>query len=551
MQDSQSRSPRRTPLPVACLSAGFLVLVMVAAACSPSPAAPTSPTAAGAPSAAPTGSVSSGNSPTAAPTTGGQVTAAMQYDSSDMDPATLNSVTDQQEMGGVFDGLVRYRLGGTEIEPALAESWDTGGGGTRVTFHLRQGVRFHDGSPLSSSDVKFTFDRIKDPATKSPSAGLFASITSVETPDDSTAVLVLAQPEPSLLVTLASTAGWIVPQKIVTQAGDAFHHQAVGTGAFKLDRWTPGSELVLARNPGWWGGPPPLDRVVYKPITDPSTMYAAFDAGNVDIVQVTDPDKYEQYKADTTHVTLTEVPGLITRFFGMNTRAKPFDSPQVREAVIRAIDRPGLVSGLFKGMSEVATQAAAPGVDAHVDGLSQYEYDPEKARALLAQAGYPSGTSFEFWVPNIDRFTNPATVVQEQLKAVGLDAQIKVLDTPSLLQAIAKAQAPMFILSRGQEPTGDRLLYTWFHTKSFPPGSNWAYVSNADVDAWIDEFRKTSDLAKRQDLSRKIEQAVNDGAYYDFLDHEKHIFAVRKRIRGFVSDPFRSMKMHPVSVTQQ
>lgn len=526
-------------------------LFLVAAACAPAAAPPPTPAAGAATPAA------VGSTPAATPAAeakparaGGQVVVAMQYDTSNLDPTTLSSVTDQQEAGSIFDGLVRYKLGSTEIEPALASSWDVADGGKKITFKLRPGVKFHDGTPLKSSDVKFTIERIKDAATKSAWAGLYRSVASVDTPDESTVVFNLADPDPALFVTLAGASGFIVPEKAMREKGDSFSREPVGTGAFKFDHWTPGTELVLVRNPEWWGGAPRIERVVYRPISDPSTMYAAFEAGNVDIIQVTDPDRYEKYRQETDRYTLSEKPGLITRFFGMNTHAAPFDRQEVREAVVRAVNRQALVEGLFKGMSVLATQAVAPGVDAHVDGLAQYEYDPGRAKELLAKAGLPNGFATELWVANIDRFTKPATVVQEDLKAVGITVEIKVLEATSLIAAIGKGEAPMFMLSRGQEPTADRLLYTWFHSASVPPGQNWAYVESKELDAWIDEFRKTEDLASRKELSRKIQQFVNEAAYYVFIDHEKHIFAMQKRVQGFVADPFRMLKMYPVSVTQ-
>ncbi|MBI2755107.1 MAG: ABC transporter substrate-binding protein [Chloroflexi bacterium] len=544
---------RRMLLSLSALGAGTALV----AACTPAPAAQppaatsaaagaaTQPTAAAA-NAAPT---SRPAAPAAQPAIGGQIVAAMQYDNSNMDPTTLTTVTDQQEAGSLYDGLVRYKLGSTDIEPALATSWDTADGGKKVTFKLRPNVKFHDGTPLKSSDVRFTIQRILDPATKSSWAGLYKPVTSIDTPDDQTVVLNLANADPSLMVTLAGASGYIVSEKVVKEMGDKFSQQGVGTGAFKFERWSPGTELVMARNPDWWGGAPKLDRVVYKPITDPTTMYAAFESGSVDIIQVTDPDRYEKYQKEG-KVTVSEKPGLITRFFGMNTRAAPFDNRDVREAVVRAVNRKAMVDVLFKGMSEIATQAAAPGVDANVPGLAQFDYDPAKAKELLAKAGFPNGFSTQFWTANIDRFTKPATVIQEDLKAVGINAEVKILEASSLITAIGKAEAPMFMLSRGQEPAADRLLYTWFHTASFPPGQNWAFVDSKEVDGWIDEFRKTVDPARRKELSKSIQQFVNQGAYYDFIDHEKQIYATQKRVQGYVTDPFRMMKMYPVSVTQ-
>ena len=341
--------------------------------------------------------------------------------------------------------------------------------------------------------------------------------------------------------------GFVMSEKAVQQFGDKIAQNPIGTGPFIFDHWTPWAELVLVKNPDYWGGAPKLDRIVYKPVPDPSTMYAAFEAGNLDIIQVTDPDRYDKYKDDP-NLQISEKPGLITRFMGMNSRIKPFDNPKVREAVIRAIDVEDMVEGLFQGMSVRAVGPVAPGVDAYAPDLPRVEYDPARARQLLAEAGFPNGFEYVFNVPNIDRFTKPATVIQQSLQAIGIRAEIKIMDAPALLDAIAKAEAPMYILSRGQEPFADRLLYTWFHTASFPPGQNRAFIEDKEVDGWIDEFRKSTDPNVRKQLGQKIQERVVQGHYYLWIDHEKHIFATSKRVKNIQADPFRSLRLYPVEI---
>jgi len=483
----------------------------------------------------------------ATPRAGGSVTVAMQYDMTNLDPAVFTSVTDQQIGGSIYDGLVRYRLGGTEIEPALAEKWTVSVDGKTYTFTLRGDAVFHkDYGPVRSSDVKFTIERLKDPALKSPWAALYRSVTRIDTPDERTVTVTLSAADTSFLVTLAGSSGFVQSERAHKERGSKYAYDPIGTGAFVFDRWTPQVELVLLRNPTWWGGRVKLDQVVYRPIPDPSTMYAAFDAGDVDLIQVTDPDRYERYRSDP-NVTLSEKAGLITRFVGMNSRIAPFDKKEVREAVVYAIDRPALIKGLFAGMSEPAVGPVAPGVDAYTKELTDRTYNPARAKELLAKAGLADGFRTTFFVPNIDRFTKPATVIQQSLEAVGIKAEIKIVTPGALLAAIGKGEAPLFTLSRGQEPLADGLFYTWFHSKSFPPGQNFAYINDRELDGWIEAFRDSSDRARRAALAKQIQQRVLDGAFYVFIDHEKHVFAVRKNVKGYVVDPFRSLKLWPVS----
>jgi peptide/nickel transport system substrate-binding protein len=477
------------------------------------------------------------------------LTVAMQYDTSTLDPAAITAVTDQQEAGNIFEGLVRYKLGTTDIEPALAEQYAVSSDGLTYTFHLRPGLQFQQGfGPVSSADVKFSLQRITDPATKSPWASLYDAVAAIDTPDAATVVIHLKHPDPSFLVTLAGISGSVVSQKAVAQYGQDFGKHPVGAGPFAFDHWTPQAETVLVANPNYWGGAPKLSKVVFKPITDAATMYAAFESGDVDLIQVTDPDKYQTYKADPADYTISEVPGLITRFMGMNTRIAPLDKPAVRQAIEYAINRQDIVQGLFKGISVPAVGALAPGVAGYTTDLPDWSYDPAKAKQLLSQAGLPDGFKTSLWTPNIDRFTKPATVIKQQLAAVGIQADIRVMDTAAFLAAIAKGQAPLFILSRGQEPQPDRLFYTWFDSKSFPPGNNWAYFSDPQVDRALDQLRSSTDPAVRAADVKAVETAVNQAAVYVFIDHEKMIFAARSYVKGFQSDPFRSLKLATVSV---
>jgi peptide/nickel transport system substrate-binding protein len=478
----------------------------------------------------------------------GELRIAMQYDHGTFDPQLLTSVTDKQMSSNLYDGLVQYALGTTNIEPDLATGWEMGEDGLEWTFTLREGVQFHHGyGELTADDVVFTFERLLDPALNSPNAALMKSLESIEAIDGLTVQFTLAEPDPAFLDKLANWFSYIVSKKAVTEKGDSFGDDPVGTGMYQFESWTPQQETVLSAFPDAWGGTPGLARVVYVPIPDATTMYNAFEAGDVDMVQVTDPDKLARYEAND-RFEVYAVPGLITRFFGMKTDEGPLAEPKVREAITYAINRDDMMEFVFRGISTSADSILAPGVQHVKRGVVDYQYDPEKARQLLAEAGYPNGFEVTYTVPNIDRFTLPATIIQENLRAVGINMGIEVMETQAFLADLRSERGlEMFSLSRSQDATPDRVLYTWHHSGEIP-GNNWARIDDPEVDAWLDEAVTTMDEERRGELFGKVQERVAAGNYYYYIDHENMIFAVHDRVEGFVADPQRSIRLDEVSV---
>ncbi len=475
----------------------------------------------------------------------GEIRIAMQYDLGNLDPQVLTSVTDKQMTTNLFNGLVRYKLGTVQIEPDLAEKWDMSSDGKEWTFTLRKGVKFHKGfGEMKASDVKFTFDRLLDPALKSPNAGLLKGLKTAVV-DDYTVKFTLEKPDAAFLDKLANAFGNIVSEKAVKERGDKFSQNPIGTGPYAFEKWTPQQETVYVANDEYFRGKPGLAKVIYVPIPDPTTMFNAFEAGDVDMLQVTDADKLAKYKGNKDMVVV-ETPGLITRFMGMNTDIKPFDDKRVRLAIIHAIDKPGIMNNVFRGISTPAKSILAPAVLHSEQNVTQYAYDVAKAKQLLKEAGYENGFKTTLYTPNIDRFTGPATVIQENLKQVGIQVEIKTMETQSFLNDLKKPEGmPLYILSRGQDATPDRVLIQWHHSKDIP-ANNWSRFRDAEIDKWLDEAANTIDEAKRKELFSKAQKKIVDEAHYLYLDHENHIFAMNKRIQGFVGDPQRSIRLDNV-----
>jgi peptide/nickel transport system substrate-binding protein len=370
----------------------------------------------------------------------------------------------------------------------------------------------------------------------------------VQADGDDKVVINLSAPDPSLLDKLASSYTAIVSEKAVTEKGTKFAQDPVGTGPYQFDHWTTGQETVLTGFDKYWGGKPHLDKVTYKPIPDVTTMNNAFQAGDLDMIQVTDPDLLGRYKKNDQY-QISSTPGLITRFVGLKTDVAPFNDPRVRQALTYAINRPSMLKGLFNGISTPATGILSPAVDHASKNILNYKYDPDRAKQLLTQAGFPNGFDVTFSVPNIDRFTRPATVIQQDLAKVGIRVNIQVMESQSFLAALATTNGlQMYILSRGQDPTPDRILSTWFGSAGIPK-NNWARVNDPEVDQWLGQATSTMDEKTRDDLFKKVQQKVADGNFYYYIDHEDFIFATSSKVKGFVADPFRSIRLDKTSMT--
>jgi len=480
---------------------------------------------------------------------GGDLRIGEQYDLGTLDPQVLNSVGDQQMTTNIFEGLTKHKLGGTDIVPGLATDWKSDAAGTSWTFQLRHGVQFQKGyGELKASDVVYTLTRLTSPKLASSNASLVKAISNVHADGDYTVVIGLSAPDPSLTDKLASPYTGIVSEKAVTERGAKFAQEPVGTGPYQFDHWTPGQETVLSAFDKYWGGKPALDQVTYKPIPDVTTLNNAFQSGELDMIQVTDPDLFARYKGNK-QIDIASTPGLITRFVGLKTDAAPFNDPRVRQALTLAIDRDAMLKGLFNGISTPATGILSPAVNHAAENILHYKYDPATAKQLLSQAGYPNGFDVTFSVPNIDRFTRPATVIQQDLAKVGIRVNIQVMESQSFLAALAAPDGlQMFILSRGQDPTPDRVLSTWFGSAGIPK-NNWARINDPQIDQWLAQATSTMDENTRDTLFKKVQQRVAETNAYYYIDHEDFIFATQNKVKGFVADPFRSIRLDKVFMT--
>jgi peptide/nickel transport system substrate-binding protein len=425
------------------------------------------------------------------------ITVGMVLEPPNLDPtsgaaAAIREVT----YANIFQGLTRFDGNGAII-PDLAKSWDISADGLTYTFHLVTGVKFHDGSPFSADDVKFSLDRARAPDSTNAQKGLFADIASVDVVDAATVKITLKKPNGNFLFNMAwGDAVILSPKSIATEATNP-----VGTGPFKFVNWVKGDHVELTKFDGYWGTPAKLDKVTFKFIADPSAAFAAVMAGDVDAFpQYPSPETLEQFKADPRfQVIVGSTEG--ETILAMNNGKKPFDNIKVREAVAHAINRKEIIDGAMFGYGTPIGTHFAPHNPAYVDLTAQSNYDPEKSKALLKEAGYPDGFTVSLKLPPPPYARRGGEIVAAQLAKVGIKAEITNVEWAQWLEQVFKGKDYDLTIVSHTEPM-DIDIY-----------GRDNYYFNYKSDAFkkiMAELSATTDVAKRTDLLKAAQKQIAD-----------------------------------------
>jgi peptide/nickel transport system substrate-binding protein len=361
------------------------------------------------------------------------VTIGVREDIPGLDPtirqgAIIGLVT----LGNIFEGLTRFNEDGS-LSPGLAKSWEISPDGKTYTFKLVEGVKFSDGSGFDAADVKWTFERNGGADSTNPEKAYFALMEKIETPDENTVVLHLSEPNSLLLQKLAWGVSAIVAQE--TAAENAAN--PVGTGPFKLKAWDRGAAVTLTRN-DLYREPArvKLNTVVFKLVEDPSAQVAAVQAGDVDFFPLfSSPESLEQFKSNPDLVVM-EGASEAEVLLGINNRRKPLDNVLVRRALAKAIDRQAVVDGAEYGYGKPIGSHFSTNHPAYVDMTAVNAYDPEAAKALLAEAGYPEGFETTIKVPPQGPFVRSAEIVAAYFEQVGVKLKIEKVQWPQWLEQV-------------------------------------------------------------------------------------------------------------------
>jgi peptide/nickel transport system substrate-binding protein len=364
------------------------------------------------------------------------ITIAIQLEPPHLDPTSAAAgAIDSVLYSNVFEGLTRFNSDGGVI-PGLAESWEISEDGLTYTFKLHDGVKFHDGTTMDAEDVKFSLDRIGAEDSANAQKALFAAISEVNVIDLTTVEVKLAEANGNMLFNLAwGDAVIVAPESI-----EGIKQTPIGTGAFKFDSWTQGDKVELSRNEDYWGTPATLTSATFKFISDPTAAFSAMMAEDVDVFSgFPAPENLPQFEADPRFQVLvgsTEGETILST----NNKMPPFDNVKVREALAHAIDRQSIIDGAMFGYGTPIGTHFAPHNPAYVDFTGMSNYDPEKAKALLAEAGYPDGFETTLFLPPPSYARRGGEIIASQLAQVGIKAEITNVEWAQWLESVFKGK---------------------------------------------------------------------------------------------------------------
>jgi peptide/nickel transport system substrate-binding protein len=432
------------------------------------------------------------------------ITVAMQLEPPHLDPTSAAAgAIDSVLYTNVFEGLTRF-MGDGSVVPGLAESWEISEDGLTYTFKLREGVTFHDGTTMDAEDVKFTLDRINAEDSANAQKALYAAISEVNVIDPQTVEVKLSEPNGNMLFNLAWGDAVIVAPETV----EAIKQTPIGTGAFKFENWNQGDKITLTRNDDYWGEAPALASATFKFISDPTAAFASVMAEDVDVFTgFPAPENIPQFEADPRFQVLigsTEGETILS----INNKREPFDNVKVREAVAHAIDRQAIIDGAMFGYGTPIGTHFAPHNPDYVDLAEMSSYDPEKSKALLAEAGFPDGFETTLHLPPPSYARRGGEIIAAQLAEVGIKAQITNVEWAQWLETVFKGKDFGLSIVSHTEPM-DINIYA-------NPDYYFQY-DNAEFQSLITEFNKTAEPAARTEMLAKAQRMIAEDYVNGYL----------------------------------
>ncbi len=447
-----------------------------------------------------------------------------------LDPNIVTAFSSHRRIDLLYNRLVRIddKLA---IVPDLAASWENPDNVTYI-FHLRRGVKFHNGREMVADDVAYSLNRVLDPKTASPGRSYLATATSITAMDAYTVKIILSGPLPSLLDGLSSNNLAIVPKEAVEKEGN-LQKVAVGTGPFMLKEWLPDNSMTLVRNPNYFEkGLPLLDKVIFRVIPEQASLYAGVKSGELDMATISEGAIVRQAKKDA-KVTVMSKPGINLRTFGFNNTRKPFDDVRVRQALALAIDRSEIIAAAEFGMGQATGPLPVSVVEWALPpaSLPFAKPDFDKARKLLADAGYPAGFTFKIVTASTyEGGLAVAQVIQNQLSKIGVKAELDVVEWGVYIDRWVKRDFDSMVEIRGGSAEPDRFLYRTLHSTG---GVNNFLFKDAEVDKLLDQGRALTKNSERKAVYDKLQTVLTEKAPVIFLYSPMENQVMGKKVSGF------------------
>lgn len=434
-------------------------------------------------------------------------------------------------MRQLYNGLVKLN-DKMEIVGDLAESWEFTSD-TSVTFKLKHGVKFHSGDEMKASDVVYSIER----AQKSAKVKTFtANIASVTADDDYTVTIKTNIPYAPLMSNLCHTANSIVSQKAAEAAGDKFSASPVGTGPFKFVKWDSGDKIVLEKNADYFAGTVKPTSLTFKLMSEGSARTIALETGEVDLnLTVAASDAKRISEEDSVKLVTSMSPKI--EYVSMNQKEKPFDNALVRQAINYAIDRKSLNTVATAGYGEVTDSVMNKQISGYTDDVAHYDYNPEKAKELLKQAGYENGFETTILVSGDTRNTE-AQLIQANLAEVGINVTINTAESTAMLEQINNGGYKMFIMSYNNT-TGDpdTSLYMLFNSKVPASSGNRSFTNIPEVDQKLEAARVETNADARMKIYAELQKTLTEQAVWVPLYCVPNLVGIRGDLSGYTPHP--------------
>jgi peptide/nickel transport system substrate-binding protein/oligopeptide transport system substrate-binding protein len=457
-----------------------------------------------------------------------------------LDPARATDVPTGRAVGYVFDGLLRLTPD-AQLEPALAERWEKSPDGRRYTFHLRRGVKFHDGRPFTAGNVIRSFERViargelSWPLLPIRGARQFQaqetrSVSGLSAPDDSTVVITLTEPLWIFPKLLAMPVAVITPDSVP----DDFGEHPIGTGAWRFVEWRHDDYVLFARNPEYFDGPPTADSLMARIVPEPSTAVAEFQNGTVDVLFIPESDTDTWLNDPAKKDLVRSSASLRLWYVGINTRRGVLTDARVRRAINHAVNVSETLAELMGGRGRVAAGVIPPSLEGADTLRPSYPYDTARARQLLAEAGHPNGVDLELWHSTNPTVSRLAQTIQSFLAVSGIRVKLVQRDGPSVREAARNGQTDLVLKDWWADyPDAENFLYPLLHSANVGAGGNVSFYANPAYDQLVTRARREQRDSVRITLYRQADSLAFVDAPMLYLFFGADLFAVQSWVHGF------------------
>ncbi len=490
-------------------------------------------------------------------------------DSVSLDPANVTDGESIKVTKNIYDTLIDYQDGNTELIPALAEDWESSKDGLVWTFHLRKDVKFHDGTSFNADAVVFNFNRWMDKDNayhqgdfpyygymfggyKGDEGHVIKEAIAI---DEHTVEIHLNFPQGPFLSNLAMPPFAIASPAAIEKYGETLGEHPVGTGPFVFKEWVRNDKVVLEKNKDYWmKGYPILDQLIFKSIPDNSARFITMQSGEIDLMDGVNPDDVTLAK-ENPDLQVWLRPSMNVGYLAFNTEKAPFDNVKIRQALSMAVNKQALIDAFYNGLAEPAKNPLPPSLWGYNNDIVDYEYNLEKAKQLLAEAGYPDGFTTDFWYmpvprPYIPQGKKIAETMQSDFEKIGVTVNLVTEEWAPYLEKTGNGEHTMALLGwTGDNGDPDNFLYVLLDKDNAkgPDAGNIAFYKNDELHELLIKAQQSGNIDERTKLYEKAQEIIHKDAPWIPLVHSTPPLVGKKNIDGFIPHPTGSDRFTKVS----